>query len=171
MALSFSRIASLYSTTNTTSYAAGSVTPGADKLLVTFVCVSATSPVAPPTVSGHGLTWTALTLSDHALSTTHRLDVYVAKSGSAPTSGAFTVSGYGTNRTGAVIIEFEVDGADLSGTAADAIVQNPTNNGNTGTAASVTLAAAGAAVNLEIDLIARYVERMLQGGPVPGATG
>lgn len=147
MALAFTARGTLFSTTGATSYAeTQSYTPASTSLMVAFVSVSATSPVAPPTVAGHNLTWTALTLSANALSTTHRIDVYVAKSSGSASNAAFTISGYGGNQTGAAIIVYEVTGADVSGTAANAIVQNPTNNG-TGTSASVTLSAASYSAN------------------------
>lgn len=139
--------ASLYSTTNATSYATSTTyTPAANSLLVAFVAVSATSPVVPPTIAGHGLTWSAVTLTDHALSTTHRIDVYVALAGASPSSAAFTVSGYSGNQTGAVLIEFEITGHDLSVTALNNIIQSPTATGS-GTTGTVTLASAAVSTN------------------------
>src|SRR5689334_16583902 len=106
----------LFSTTNASSYAETQTwTPGSKSLCVAFVCVSATSPVAPPSVAGHGLTWTALTLSANLISTTHRIDVYVAKSsGASPTNSAFTVSGYSNSPTGGVLCVWEITNYDDS---------------------------------------------------------
>lgn len=150
---------SFAATTNATSYAETQTwTPGANSLVVAFVFVSATSPVAPPTVAGHGLTWSALTLGSHGPITlsagSGRLDAYVAKTpGATPTSGAFTVSGYGASQTGAVIFVWEINSADLTGTALAAIVQSPTNSG-TATSGSVTLSAAGNALNRPLSFFA-----------------
>jgi hypothetical protein len=152
--------ASLYSTGNATSYATSATyTPQAESLLVAFVCVGSTEQAAAPTVSGHGVSWTALSLANHLLSSTHRIDVYVANAGASPTSAAFTVSGFGSNRTGCTITEFEVRNASLSGGVTSAVVQKPTNNG-TGTSGSVTLAAATAARNRPISFFAHLANEV-----------
>jgi hypothetical protein len=143
--------ASLFSTTNTTSYATGTTyTPAANSLLVACVATSATSGVvAPPTVTGHGVSWSAVPLAANTLSTTHRIDVYIANAGASPTSAAFTVSGFSSNRTGAAIVEYEVTGVSFSAGLAATIVQQPTNT-STGTTGTVTLAAASDIRNLPI---------------------
>lgn len=149
MALVFTRRASVYSTTAAASYATtGTYTPAANSLLVAFVVGAgntndpdhSTTPFA-----GHGVSWTKLTLSANALSTTHALSAWVADAGSSPTSAACTAQ-WASNRTGAAVIEFEVTGAELGGGASAAILQNPTNNG-TGTSGSLNLAAATMAEN------------------------
>ena len=145
MALAFTCQQSSFVTTNATSYALGTYTPGARSLLVVFAVHSGTQSAAP-TVSGHGLTWSVLTLSAQTLSTTHWIDVYVADSGASPSSAAFTISGFGASQTGAALIEYEITGWDTSKTALQAIVQNPTNTG-TGTSGTVTLAAASRSDN------------------------
>lgn len=141
--------ASVYSTTAATSYATtGTYTPAANSLLVAFVvtCLGAT-PLDPSTFTGHGVTWTQLTLSARTLSTTHAVSVWVALAGASPSSAAAT-AGYGAvSQTGGAVIEFEVTGADVSGTAAAAIVQNPTATAATGTTGTVTLSAAGGTDN------------------------
>ncbi len=145
--LNFRYRASLYSTGQNTTYpTSGTYTPAANSLLVAFVSVSG-SQVAPPTVAGHGVSWTSVTLSAHNLSTTHRLDCFIANSGSSPTAAAFTVSGYSGNQTGCVITEFEVIGAYLSGGLSAAVIQSPTNTGGPGTSGTVTLSAGQSANN------------------------
>lgn len=148
MALAFNYRASVYSTTAATSYATtGTYTPAAGSLLVAFVISTlGATPLDPSTFTGHGVTWTMLTLSARLLSTTHSISVWVALAGASPSSAAAT-AGYGAvSQTGAAIIEFEITGANVSGSAAAAIVQNPTNTG-TATSGSVTLASAADAIN------------------------
>lgn len=143
MALAFTRRASLYSTTAAASYATtGTYTPAANSLLVAFVVGAGTTddPNHGTPFTGHGVSWSKLTLSANALSTTHALSVWVADAGSSPTSAACTAQ-WTSNRTGCAIIEFEITGAELGGGAAAAIIQNPTNTG-TGTSGSFSLAAA-----------------------------
>ena len=92
---------------------------------------------------GYGVAWTRLPLSANLISAIHRVDIYVADSGSSPTSAPFTVSGYGSNQTGAGLIEFEVFNAHLLGGVLSAIVQHPTATGGpAGSGGSVTLAPA-----------------------------
>jgi len=150
VALTFTYRSSIYSTTAAATYtAAPTYTPAANSLLIAFVGGAlASSPTDPTGVTGHGLTFTKLTLTANLLSTTHALSVWVANSGASPTSVA-CVATWGSNRTGGWVIEFESTGADVSGGAAAAIVQNPTNTG-TATSGSVSLAAAGNALNRPI---------------------
>jgi hypothetical protein len=142
--------ASVFSTTSAASYAASpSYTPAAGSLLVAFVESSlASSPINPTSVTGHGVTFSSLSIAG-ALSTTHRVSVWVADSGAAPTAVATTASFGSTNQSGCSIIEYEITGVDLSGGAVAAIVQSPVNTG-TGTTGTVTLSAAGNSENIEL---------------------
>jgi len=117
-------------------------TPTANSLIVAFASTSyASAPVDPTGITGHGLTYTALTLgtSTFPVAGTHKVSAWVAKAGASPTSVACVSTVSGTT-TGGSIVEFEVVGADVSGTAAQAIqVSNATNTG-TSTTPTVTLA-------------------------------
>lgn len=139
--------ASVYSTTAASSYATtGTYTPAANSLIVVFEVNSlASTPLEPSTMTGHGATFSKLTLSARLLSTTHSLSVWVADVGASPSSAAVTAGFAGVNQTGCALIEFEVTG--WSGASAlAAVIQNPTNNG-TATSGSVTLSAASASGN------------------------
>lgn len=137
--------ASIYSTTAQTSYATTTTyTPKSHSLLVAFVVTTlGATPLDPTTVTGHGVSFAKLTLSARTLSTTHAVSVWVANSGASPTTAAVTADYSGVSQTGGVVIEYEVEGADMSTSAVAAIVQNPTNTAGSGTAETVTLAAAG----------------------------
>jgi hypothetical protein len=146
MAIGITYKSSVYQTTNTASTFTGSPTwtPAANSLLVCFVCTAySSSPTDPSGVSGHGVAYSKLTLGTSTLSTTHKLSVWVAKAGASPTSAAPVATVTSTNGTGDLLIEFEITGHDNAGTALQAIVDSTaTNNGNTGTSATVTLASA-----------------------------
>lgn len=122
-------------------------TPPANELVIAF-CVNtyASAPVDPTGVTGHGLTYSALTLGTSTLSTTHKLSAWVAKTGASPTSVACISTVSGTT-TGGAIIEFLVTGADVSGTALQAIVAATATNTGTSTTPTVTLSAAADALN------------------------
>ncbi len=138
---------SIYSTSAASSYATtGTYTPAANSLLVAFEVNSlASTPLEPTTFTGHGVTWTKLTLGSRLLSTTHSISVWVASAGASPSSAAATAGFNGVSQTGAAVVEFEVTGWGGASPSA-AIIQNPTNTG-TGTAGTVTLSAAGESRN------------------------
>lgn len=144
---------SVYTTSNTQSTYTSSPTwtPTANSLLVACVVTTySSSPTDPSDVSGHGITYTKLTLGTSTLSTTHQLSIWVAKAGGSPTSAAAVATVTSTNGTGGVVIELEVTGADVTGTAAQAIVvSNATNNGSS-TSRTVTLASASDVKNRPI---------------------
>lgn len=136
---------SVYSTTNTAATLVGSPTwtPAANGLVIAFVVTTySASPTDPTGVTGHGLTYTKLTLGASTLSTTHQLSAWVAKTGASPTSVACTAATTTTNGTGGALVEFEVTGADVSGTAAQAIVASSATNTATSATETVTLSAA-----------------------------
>jgi len=148
MAIGITYKSRVASTTGATSYTcAPTWTPAAQSLAVAFVvtCLAAT-PLDPTTVTGHGVSYSKLTLSARTLSTTHAVSIWVAKMGASPTNVACVASYGAVTQTGGLIIEFEVTGHDNSGTALAAIIQNPTNTG-TATSGNVTLAGAGGVNN------------------------
>lgn len=137
--------AGVWSTTNTTGAftAAPTWTPAANSLLMCFVVTTySATPSDPSSVAGHGVAggYTKLTLGTSTLSTTHQLSVWVAKAGASPTSAACVTTQTTTNGTGTAVIEAEVTGADVSGTAAQAIVLSNATGTATSTAEAVTLA-------------------------------
>src|SRR3954462_1954114 len=92
----FSTTAQSSYTTTQTAY-----TPAADSLLVAFVANSlAATPLDPTTFTGHGVTWTKLTLGTRLLSTTHCLSVWVALAGKTPSSTKVVADYGGINQTG-----------------------------------------------------------------------
>ena len=158
MALVFKFCGSGGSTSAATSYTVdtNAATPSADSLLVAVVINSlASSPLDPTGVTGHGETYAQIALSARLLSTTHTMSVWVAKA-TSPTSTAVVADFGAVNQTGCIVHEFGITGADLSGTAAAAIVQNPTATGTaTSNTATNLLAAAGASGNLAMAFWAR----------------
>lgn len=156
MALAFTFRSAIHSTTAATEYTTttGAFTPGANSLMVAFI-VSRGAVASPSGVSGNGATYAQIAgsvIDEDLAGTATRGEVWVADSGGTPTNTEVTATGWGTNRAGCSVVVVEVTGADLSGGAAGAIVQSPTNDGATvnATSGSVTLAAAGAAGNRPI---------------------
>lgn len=151
MAITITWKGSVYSTAagGLTSAPTWAPTPGS--LLIACVVQSyASSPLDPTAVSGHGQSYTKLTLGASVLpaaSSTHALSIWVAKAGASPTTAAAATTVSGTT-AGSAIIEFEVVGAEVSGTALQAIIASTaTNIATSGTAETVTLAAAAKASN------------------------
>jgi hypothetical protein len=150
MAITITWKSSIYTTTAGGQTASPTWTPAANALLVACVVQSySSSPLDPTGVSGHGVSYSKLTLGTSTLSTTHQLSIWVAEAGASPTSAAEATTVSGTT-TGSCIIAFEVTGAEVSGNALQAIVASTATNNGTGTAETVTLAAAANANNRAI---------------------
>lgn len=151
MAITITYKSSVYTTANTaaTYTCAPTWTPASDALVLAFVCTTySASPTDPTSVTGHGLSYSKLTLGTSTLSTTHKLSAWIAKTGSSPTSVACVANCTTTNGTGGLVIEFEITGADVTGTALQAIVDSTASNtGSAGTSATVTLASPANADN------------------------
>lgn len=135
---------SLFSGANATSYATGSYAPAANRLLIACVVNVnnlGTDP-ATPTASGNGLTWSELvTYLPDSTGTKIRMTIFVALTGSSPSEGAFTADFGAETQLGGNLIVDEVDEADISGTALQAIVQSVTGTVNgTGTGENISLA-------------------------------
>ena len=143
MALTITFRESVYSTSAATAYATtGTYTPAENSLLIAFVVGSlASSPTDPSSVTGHGVTWAKITLASNTVGGTHAISVWVANSGASPSTTAVTAN-WGSNRTGAAVIEFEVTGWNVSNPVENAIIQKPVNTATTGTTGTVTLATA-----------------------------
>jgi hypothetical protein len=123
----------------------GTFTPAPNVLLLAVVNATGTAALTDPTsVTGNGATWTEVAqIALPAGGSPIRL--YAALSGSSPTDTAFSVT-FGSAPNGCNLSVYEITGADVSGTAAAALVQTVTNSGS-GTSGSVTLAAGSHASN------------------------
>lgn len=138
---------SIYTTSAGGQTSSPTWTPIANSLLVACVVQSyASSPADPTALSGHGVSYSKLTLGTNTLSTTHILSIWVGLAGASPTSAAEATTVSGTT-TGSAIIAFEVAGADVTGTALQAIVASSATNTGSGTAETVTLASAASTLN------------------------
>lgn len=138
----------VHSTTGATSYATtASFTPQHNSLMVAFV-MSRNDNNSATSVSGNGVTYTKVT--GLASGTGGQHDLWVGESGTSPSAGVVTASGWGVNRTGCNIIVVEVTGADLAGGASAAIVQSPTATFTAATSGSITLSAAANSLNRAI---------------------
>lgn len=145
---------SIYSTTAGPTYTCSPTwTPTANSLVVAFCVSCATSPADPTGVTGHGLTYTKLTLSANTISTTHLLSIWVANAGSSPSSTACVMT-LGGSPTGGAVIEFEITGwrdvEDIINAFGKASLIE-TGTSTTGTTGTVTL-------NLRPDVTSEHVE-------------
>ena len=130
MAVAFvAGLGSLFSTTGATTYtAAGGSDPSAaaNTLLLASVLVTGGSGEEPPTVAGHGKTWSIV--QSTLQGSTVRFIQYQADGNGANTT-KFSVSGFGTNRTGCAISVAEFSGVKTTTIgvgAGNSIVQVPT---------------------------------------------
>lgn len=130
-----------------TSYASGSVTPTASRLLLLGIEGEFGGTITAPSVSGLGLTWSEIAGYEDDTSGTHvYVSLWGALTGGSPSSGTVTVdwSAIGT-MVGCSIIIDEVSGADISSTVANAVspqaaVTGSANSG--GTSETATLGSA-----------------------------
>lgn len=124
-------------------------TPAAGSYLVAFVVNSLAATPLDPTFTGHGVTWTKLSLSTRLLSTTHCISVWVANAGASPTSTKVVADFGGVNQTGCAIIEYEITGVALGATP-DLGINLQTVGSGTGTTGTVTYNARGNPANGQI---------------------
>jgi hypothetical protein len=151
MALVITFRSSVADTTSAMTYTcAPTYTPAANSLLVVGY-VTSPEGIDPDSITGHGVSFTKLPITDEVIGVARRVGIWVANAGASPTSAA-VVATFATNRTGCIIIEFEVTGADMSGGATGAIVQSPSleAGSSTGWTATNLLAAASHADNRAI---------------------
>lgn len=124
-----------------TSFNTASITPSANKLIL----LSVASRVSgggnnTPSASGNGITWEVVQSVQEAGSW-NRITI-LRSMGSAPTTGAITISFAGQTQVNAIWSVSEYGNVDTSGSnGAGAIVQNATNTGVAATTLSVTLGA------------------------------
>lgn len=141
MTITVTHKASVFSGSNATSYATGSWTPTASRLAICCVQSELSGAPAEPTISGNGLTWTkADGYQDDTSGTQSRITVFVALTGGSPSAGAVTADFGAETELGGNVIVDEVSGADVSGTALNAIVQTKTGStSGSGTSESISL--------------------------------
>ena len=137
--------AGVSSATDASSYTTtASWTPTAGQLVIVAVENALSGTPTTPTLSGNGLTWGTPIKSYlyDSSGTQFRLSIFAALTGGSPSNGTVTADFGGvTQLAGSISVE-EFDGADVSGTAADAIIQSVSGTANlSGTSESITLAA------------------------------
>lgn len=150
-------ISTINSDTDATSYTGTSSAASASSLLVAFVGATRGSSTNPPTPtvanSPWGLTWSGVTAADKIWvgSGTPRRGgwIFVAKTASAAGSDSFDLA-FSATVASCTCIVVEITGADVSGTALDAVVQCATPVNGTASTWTTTLGAASDADNRAI---------------------
>src|SRR5438876_4210926 len=118
-------------------------TPPGSGLIVLFVANEVTSGTADqPTVSGNGVTWTAIKTIAVA---PNRLTLFGANAAGSST-GVTTIDFAGSGQIGCEASFFHASNVDLSGGVAAAFVQSPTGSG-TAASGSIALASPGNSAN------------------------
>lgn len=117
-------MASLASGTDATSYVTASYSPAASRLLVAFIETSKTGSqvLTDPAVSGNSVTWSKVAGVDTG-APDRRLTLWVAKTTISPVAGALTASFGANTQAGCSISVFQIQGADTSPAALDAVLQ------------------------------------------------
>lgn len=122
---------------NQASFVTGSWTPTANRLLIAVFQTQGST--AQPSISGNGLTWSLLTDQQYdTVGSRYRLTTWVALTGATPSTGAITITPT-VNCNGYTFVCDQVDGADISGTALQAIVQTKLGPVDAASAASLTI--------------------------------
>jgi len=156
----------IYSTTDTTSYQAGtSWEPSANSLLLAFVIGSSTANANPTSVQGHGVSYTLFAnLACNFAADYYSLSVWVAKSDGTTNTSAANAT-WASNRTAGVVVEYEVTGVDLSGTAAEAIASsNTAYQGGFDETFSINIGNAASANNRTVAFIWSWTDYYLTNG-------
>lgn len=114
-------------TNNQPTFVSNSWTPTAGRLaIVTYQTTVSSSGSRTFTLSGNGITWSqvdSFRWIDTGSGTRYWLTVWVGLTGGSPSAGAVTATNSANTNGGLIIID-EVSGADVSGTALDAIIQS-----------------------------------------------
>lgn len=103
-------VAEAFSTSNTTSYSLGAVTPSTNSTLVVLAFASGTVASAP-TMSGGGLTWKLITRQVY--NSTSTLYAFYANVGDTASSTTITFNCSQDAATGCALIAFQFTGTDL----------------------------------------------------------
>lgn len=147
MAWSVTAKASASSSTDATSYATGSHTPTASRVLIAVVQNDKATTPDIPTVSGNGLTWAILNDGTNdatfvkASGTQFRLSMFGALTGGSPSAGAVTADFAGVTQVGCIIsvFEIEVEGGVPASLAALVRQVKTGEDASAGTSGSLTL--------------------------------
>lgn len=154
MAITFTELAAVASTANTNSYATGSISPGANRLILVAVGLSdggGADPDTPTSVTGNGITYELVDATEGnnlyltGQTINYRVLLYRGMSAS-PSAGAVTVA-FTNSATGCNIVVVEADGVDTSGTNGSGAIVQAKKNTAVGTALTVTLTSAPDAAN------------------------
>lgn len=138
MAITATHLTADANTGNQSSYATGVITPTANRLVLAWVRYARSSPVAPTSVTGCGLTWVEVATSA-VYETTHRMSLFRAL-GSSPTSGPVTFN-FASTQDDCAWQVCEFANVHQSGTnGSGAVVQSATNT-SAASPITVTLAA------------------------------
>lgn len=157
-AVSCSTLTQGQDTTNATSFATASVTPGANNLILFGYVASrnistACSTIEANSVTGNSLTWVSVNrqcFSD-AGAPTMIVELYRSM-GASPSTGAVSF-GFASTRVNAAWVIVECSGVDTSGTnGSGAVAQSAVNLVEPGTSLTVTLSAFGSANNATFGL-------------------
>lgn len=150
LTISVSALTSGTNTTDATSFATASVSPGSNRAIYLGVLASSSAGDTTPTATGNGLTWVAEDSVVVTASNNRRLTVFRAM-GASPSAGAITISWGATTQLSAAWIVVECTNANTSGTnASGATRQSVTNTVATGTSLTGTLAALDHANNVHL---------------------
>lgn len=167
MPISAAHKASVFSGSNLSSYATGSWTPAANRLAIVSVeNEMGTGTPATPTLSGNAITWFQLvTYVPDSTGTQVRITVFVGNTGSSPSAGAITADFGGAVQAGCNIIVDEIDQADVSGTALQAIVQSKIGTvSGSGTSESITLDSAISSGNASYGVFNHQADELTTNG-------
>ena len=125
MAITAANLTSGGTTTNATSFATASVSPGANRLILVAVDCTPDSGAAAPTVTGNGLTYVLIDGGEYGGPGAGR-DVWLFRAmGASPSAGAITINFGAVSQASINWSVDEFDGVDTSGTnGSGAIVQS-----------------------------------------------
>lgn len=171
MAVTAANLAAVSNSTNLSSYSTGSISPGANRLLIATVYNGVGSGTAnTPTLTGNGLTWvqeeTTVDFETGGTDRDKRITSFRAM-GASPSAGAVTADFAGQTQSGCIIIVDEFDGVDTGGTNGSAAVVQSLSVGSLGSSASsgaVTLAAFGSASNATYGALSHVVDETSTAG-------
>lgn len=170
-AVSCSVLTASSSTTNATSYATASVSPGANRLVLAASAQTRNASSAcvdndVESVTGNGLTWVLVNrqcFSD-GVSPTQTVETWRSM-GASPSSGAITIATGSASQINMAWAIVECDGVDTSGSnGSGAIVQSAINKVEPGTSLTATLGAFGNAGNATLGVFANATNQAITEG-------
>lgn len=152
------------STTDASSYVTASITPSANKLIVIGALGrQASGTPATPTVTGCGLTWSQIVTNNPSAVATRRQTLLGATG--SPSTDTLTIDFGGTTQSQCWWSVFELDGVDLSGGVAGAVVQTKTLNFNNFQNVTLTMTSALAnANNIVIGALFKFLNEAVTAG-------